>query len=89
MLFRPLLPSSFTGYVSGSGCEPLFKGTELASSGNVMVITVNYCLGAFGFLFTDPSTGSGGMNGVHDVINALTWIKANAKSFGGDPSAIT
>ena len=49
-------------------------------------------LGPFGFLpMKDPNSkyGTGGLNGMDDVIVALKWIQANIKSFGGDPNQVS
>lgn len=64
-----------------------FDGTYLASLANVIVITVQYRVGVFGFLKTD-SEAPGNM-GIWDQLEALDWIKKNAKAFGGDSDNIT
>ncbi|WP_105103773.1 carboxylesterase/lipase family protein [Microbulbifer pacificus] len=75
----------------GSGCQVLYDGQHLAGSGRAIVVTINYRLGALGFLrlseFTDiPATGN---EGILDQIAALRWIKKNIEAFGGDPNNIT
>lgn len=78
-------------FVSGSGSVPIYDGENLAERG-VVFITLNYRLGAFGFLSTSQLTqaeGTSGNYGIEDQILALKWIKANVAKFGGDPNNIT
>jgi para-nitrobenzyl esterase len=80
-------------YVLGSAGQPLYDGTVLASSGDVLIVTVNYRLGAFGFL--DLSTLGAARRrydtnvGVRDVVFALQWVRDNIDRFGGDPNRVT
>lgn len=80
-------------YVLGSGAQPLYHGRELALGGDVIVVTVNYRLGALGFL--DLSSFGGGSerfdtnNGLRDVLFALQWVQDNIAAFGGDPQRVT
>src|ERR1700757_2464130 len=80
-------------YVLGSAGQPLYDGTVLASSGDVVIVTMNYRLGAFGFL--DPSTYTTARHrydtnvGLRDVIFALKWVRDNIARFGGDPNRVT
>jgi para-nitrobenzyl esterase len=80
-------------YVLGSAGQPLYDGTVLASSGDAVIVTVNYRLGAFGFL--DLSTFSTTRRrydtnvGVRDVDFALQWVRDNIARFGGDPNRVT
>jgi len=80
-------------YVLGSAGQPIYDGTVLAGSGDVVTVTVNYRLGAFGFL--DPSTYSTPRRrydtnvGLRDVIFALAWVRDNIARFGGDPNRVT
>lgn len=79
---RPVLVWIHGGaYVNGSGSVQWYDGTRLASRGTV-VVTINYRLGAFGFL------GEGNW-GTLDQICALQWVQKNIASFGGDPSNVT
>jgi para-nitrobenzyl esterase len=79
------------GWLIGSG--RLHDGTSLAQRGNVIVITLNYRLGPFGFLYLDEQEGMdfslSGNCGLLDQIAALRWIQANIAAFGGDPRRIT
>ncbi|MFV8782085.1 carboxylesterase/lipase family protein [Microbulbifer sp. SA54] len=75
----------------GSGSQSLYCGNRLAGSGRAIVVTINYRLGALGFLrlcdISDiPASGN---EGLLDQIAALTWIHTNIASFGGDPDNIT
>ena len=78
------------GLFSGSGAD--YDGGRLAREGHVVVVTLNYRLGALGFL-SEPATtaDSGGVAnfGLLDQQLALRWIKRNVESFGGLPSAVT
>ncbi|WP_162795762.1 carboxylesterase/lipase family protein [Nonomuraea lactucae] len=78
------------GFVSGSGSA--YDAKRLAAKGNV-VVTVNYRLGAFGFLAHPALTGEdrrgSGNYGLMDQQAALGWVRANAAAFGGDPGNVT
>jgi para-nitrobenzyl esterase len=81
------------GNVAGSGIEPLFNGETLARHG-VIVVTVNYRLGIFGFLAHPELTKesphhSSGNYGLLDQIMALRWVHENIAGFGGDPANVT
>ncbi|WP_231941651.1 carboxylesterase/lipase family protein [Burkholderia sp. PAMC 28687] len=81
------------GFQFGRSGDPRWEGGNLAKKG-VVVVSVNYRLGVFGFLARpdlDAESGrkSSGMYGVLDQIAALQWVKSNAAAFGGDPSNIT
>ena len=70
------------GFVTGSGATPWYHGASLAALGDVVVVTVNYRLGAFGF--------TGGSNhGIADQVAALAWVREAIASFGGDPDNVT
>lgn len=79
------------GFVRGSSCEPQFDGATLARSQGVVVVTLNYRLGALGWLAAPElaTAGSSGNFGLRDQIAALAWVKANIASFGGDPARVT
>ncbi|WP_051062214.1 carboxylesterase/lipase family protein [Ilumatobacter nonamiensis] len=80
---RPVLVFVHGGaFVTGSGSTPWYDGAPLAARGDVVVITLNYRLGALGFL--------GDRNlGTLDQISALRWVQRNVESFGGDPGRVT
>ncbi|MDD4189551.1 MAG: carboxylesterase family protein, partial [Eubacteriales bacterium] len=77
-------------FVQGSGRESLYSGTVLARDFNVVVVTINYRLGAFGFLDFSGLDGNYCANpGLLDVVEALKWIHKNIAAFGGDPNKVT
>ena len=80
------------GFTGGSAFAPVFDGTEFAKAGMV-VVTVAYRLGVFGFLEMEPLLGAeyagSGNNAVRDLICALEWVRANIEAFGGDPKRVT
>jgi para-nitrobenzyl esterase len=72
----------------------VYDGSELAQNGNVVVVTINYRLGALGFIAHPAlSDRSGylasGNYGYMDQIQALKWVNRNIAAFGGDPNNIT
>ncbi|KAK1535403.1 carboxylesterase [Colletotrichum paranaense] len=73
---------------SGFGSDPLFDGGNLASRGDVVVVTINYRLGSLGFLAIDDGETNGNF-GLADQILALDWVRQHIRDFGGDPSKIT
>ena len=80
-------------YVLGSANQPLYNGRVLAAGGDVVVVTVNYRLGAFGFLDLSSFSTSGRQFdsnlGLRDVLVALQWVRDNIAAFGGDPDRVT
>jgi para-nitrobenzyl esterase len=72
-------------FVNGSGAVPQYDGAPFARDG-VVCVTINYRLGADGFL----DLGDGTTNlGIRDQIAALSWVKENIEVFGGDPQRVT
>jgi para-nitrobenzyl esterase len=81
------------GFTAGSASEPRHDGTSLARH-NVIVVTINYRLGIFGFfahpqLTAESPHHASGNYGLLDQAAALTWVKDNIRNFGGDPANIT
>ncbi|MXQ67861.1 carboxylesterase family protein [Actinomadura rayongensis] len=74
------------GFTQGSGKD--YDARRLAEQGNVIVVTVNYRLGIFGYLGLPGLRGSGDF-GFADQIAAVEWARRNAPAFGGDPRNIT
>ena len=77
----------------GSASQPLYDGEKLARRG-VVVVTLNYRLGKFGFfahpaLVNETPAGPIGNYGLLDQIAALKWVKENIAAFGGDPGNVT
>ena len=66
-------------FVTGSGAVPIYDGSKLAIKGNVVVVTINYRLGAFGFLYIPGVTAN---VGIQDQIIALKWVQENIEKFG-------
>ncbi len=80
------------GFYSGSG--GIYGAEQLATRGDVVVVTVNYRLGLFGFLAhpsLDAAAGQqrSGNFGLEDQQAALRWVRRNAAAFGGDPRSVT
>lgn len=78
-------------YSTGSGSSPLYDGVRLARRGDVVVVTVNHRLNAFGYAYLArlvPELADSGNAGQLDLILALQWVHANIAAFGGDPSRV-
>jgi para-nitrobenzyl esterase len=80
-------------FVWGAGDTPWYDGTKFATHGDVVVVTINYRLNAFGFLhladlYGDRFAGSGNA-GLLDQIAALEWVRESIAAFGGDPARVT
>ena len=73
-------------FVNGSG--NLYDAHRLAVQGDIVVVTLNYRLGALGFL-AHPALGPPGNYGLADQQAALRWVRDNIGGFGGDPSKVT
>ncbi|KAK4182535.1 putative esterase/lipase [Podospora australis] len=76
------------GMTSGSGKNPNTDGTNLASRGDVVVVSVNYRVGSVGFLNLNDGVQKGNY-GVSDMITGLEWVKKYIRNFGGDPDRVT
>ena len=74
-------------FVIGSSSQPVYDGALLASEQQVVVVSVNYRLGAFGFLDARPFGGVANC-GLRDAICALEWVRDHIASFGGDPARV-
>ena len=73
-------------FVYGEGRQ--LPGENLASFANVVVVTMNFRLGALGFLSTDDAEAPGNW-GLWDQRLALQWVSENIRHFGGDPGNVT
>lgn len=77
-------------YVLGSSAQTLYHGRALAADGDAVIVTVNYRLGALGFLDLSAMGDGFATNlGLRDVLFALQWVRDNIAGFGGDPDRVT
>jgi para-nitrobenzyl esterase len=79
--------------IFGAASQGLYDGAPLARRG-VVVVTINYRLGPFGFLAhpalsKESPEGVSGNYGLLDQLAALEWVKKNVAAFGGDPGCVT
>ncbi|MFV0576539.1 MAG: carboxylesterase/lipase family protein [Vibrio sp.] len=81
------------GYINGSGGGTGLNGGPLARFGDVVVVTINHRLNAFGYSAwskLDPDNFGDAVNVGHlDIIAALKWVQTNIETFGGDPKNVT
>jgi para-nitrobenzyl esterase len=89
---RPVMVYLHGGaYSSGSGSAPLYDGVRLCRRGDVVVVTVNHRLNAFGYAYLArlvPELADSGNAGQLDLIAALHWVRDNIANFGGDPGKV-
>ncbi len=80
------------GYTGGRSSAPIFDGTVFARD-NIVVVTVAYRLGVFGFLDLEPLLGASyadsANNAMRDLVASLEWVHQNIAAFGGDPTRVT
>jgi para-nitrobenzyl esterase len=81
------------GWATGSGNGPMYDGAQLARFGDVVVVTVNHRLAAFGYthltdLGAPAELANAGVCGLMDMVASLDWVKANIAAFGGDPNRV-
>ena len=91
---RPVMVFIHGGaFLMGSGSTMLYNGSRLVGRGDVVVVTLNYRLGALGSLDLRallPDANDAATNlGLRDQIAALTWVRENIAAFGGDPECVT
>ncbi|WP_433286965.1 carboxylesterase/lipase family protein [Pseudonocardia sp. CA-142604] len=72
-------------FTNGSGSVAEYNGAAFARDG-VVTVTINYRLGAEGFLYTGDNVANPGLL---DQVAALTWVRGNIAAFGGDPARVT
>jgi carboxylesterase type B len=85
---RPVAVYLYGGaFTKGSAAMVDYDGGNFASRSDVVVVTLNYRVGALGYLSTGNLTT--GSYGTHDQIMALKWVQKHISSFGGDPSHVT
>ncbi|MDQ0466864.1 para-nitrobenzyl esterase [Caulobacter ginsengisoli] len=89
---RPVMVYIHGGaYSNGSGSSPLYDGRRLAERGDVVVVTLNHRLNAFGHLYLRrlaPGFEDSGNAGMLDLVLALQWVRSNIAGFGGDPGKV-
>jgi para-nitrobenzyl esterase len=79
-------------FTSGTAGSPIYDGASLVRQGDVVVVTLNYRLGALGYLALpcfEEEEGVFGNLGLLDQIAALEWVKEHISRFGGDPECVT
>ena len=81
------------GFFTGGTNDPWYDGTLFAERGDVVLVSIQYRLGALGWLYLDElgekEFSSSKNNGLLDQVAALKWVKNNIENFGGDPDNIT
>ncbi len=80
------------GFTAGSGSVPWYRGNSFVEHGDVVVVTINYRLGALGWLYLDGMAGAettASNAGLLDQVAALRWVRDNIAAFGGDPGNVT
>jgi para-nitrobenzyl esterase len=81
------------GFTSGSGGFIIYDGMELARKHEVVVVTVNHRLSAFGYLylagFGSERYANASNAGNLDIVAALEWVRDNIAAFGADPGNVT
>jgi para-nitrobenzyl esterase len=80
------------GFAYGSGSDPVYQGDGLARHGDVVVVSVNHRLNAFGYAYLGdlmgPEYATSGTVGMQDLVLALKWVHDNIEGFGGDPGNV-
>ncbi len=80
-------------FVIGAGSQSMYLKNTLVPRGDVVLVSINYRLGALGFMnlkeVTDGKIPASGCEGLLDQIAAIEWVRENIRSFGGDPDNIT
>ncbi len=80
-------------FIIGAGSQSVYNGHSLARRGSTVIVTMNYRLGALGFMNLKEVTGgkipATGNEGLLDQVAALQWVQDNITSFGGNPDNIT
>ena len=81
------------GFSSGSARTALTDGSNLARTGDVVVVSLNHRLSVFGFLCLEsvcgPKFAGSANSGMLDIVFALKWVRDNIAAFGGDPGNVT
>jgi len=77
------------GFTTGGACQALYEGRAIVERGDVVLVTINYRLGIFGYLHMPELEGAAANAGQLDQIAALEWVRDNIERFGGDPENVT
>ncbi len=81
------------GFSYGTGSDAILEGSNLARTGDVVVVTINHRLNVFGYTYLGDAGGSdfalSGAAGMLDIVAALEWVRDNIDRFGGDPNLVT
>lgn len=92
-MIRPCFPFPqfviFSGFYSGSSSLDVYDGRYLCHSENVVVVSMNYRVGAFGFLALHGSSEAPGNVGLLDQRTVLQWVQDNIHFFGGNPKQVS
>jgi para-nitrobenzyl esterase len=80
------------GFTSGNGCYTMYDGANLARKRDVVAVTLNHRLNAFGYMYLagigGEKYGTSGNLGMMDIVLALQWVRDNISKFGGDPDNV-
>jgi para-nitrobenzyl esterase len=80
------------GFAYGSGGQPIYSGEDLARAQDIVVVSVNHRLNAFGYLYLGDLMGdaykNSGTVGMQDLVLALEWVRDNIAKFGGDSGSV-
>ena len=80
------------GFTSGNGCYTMYDGANLARKRDVVAVTLNHRLNAFGYMYLAGIGGdkyeTSGNLGMMDIVLALQWVRDNISKFGGDPNNV-
>jgi para-nitrobenzyl esterase len=81
------------GYSQASGSYIIYDGANLSRRRDVVIVTLNHRLNAFGYLYLAELGGAkyadSGNVGMLDIVQALQWVRDNISAFGGDPNNVT
>ncbi|CAG2113750.1 unnamed protein product [Medioppia subpectinata] len=86
---KPVVVLIHTGaFMFGSASEATYNGVVLSALGDVIVVTFNYRLNVYGFLYTGTESVTANA-GMYDQMLAIQWVAQHIRNFGGDPNRVT